>query len=832
MKAVTAPVTFRRFEPVVAPMTVMRKLRTEAESVERLVIRSNYDIPDTSPSIAPCERHVAPPVVAQLLAEMHGMWDLANGGPDPAAYAAIKARDGKTLTSATTDPNNYDQPYFDVNHITVPYNPDPLAVGAAFNGLPGTTAVAPITKVPFFPTGVTFPQSQAFRLAAHAGATRAPNFHTPASGPVLDVYLPKATIATVRLSSYLRPADLDLLGVWGWTSPADQAALGGDATDGQVWPLTPYREIILVHAVRQPLLAPDFGPTPPLTSSRSIGDTTAAITGTTDFDRASTDRIDVRATWSEFVDAGGNPNPDVPLSAAAHIGMIPIANDGTAGNAPVALTHSFGDTKHREIFYEALGTSRFTEYFVERTTVILTGTAAVTLDSAGLVDGSVVVTQPASGGGTTTFELDVDYVVDLVAGTLARTASSTIVSGSSVQVAYLVPPVTRSSFEGTPSGTHVTVNSSARPAAPVVRYTIPAFAFTEGTQADGTFKSVRGGNILRIYLGRPWWSSGEGELLGVALANFVAPVAEFSTQWGRDPLFVGSAIPHTFPQIPDFPLATASGISLSIAEQAGPGVNVVGHTVEYDATRDLWYSDIEISPGQRVPSVHPTRAGSLPARVVERRRVVETRDHRLLASHAGPHDDRHDERDRHQPAQLDPRVGVGLRTDQRSVRPRHEHGGAGRTTDLRRRPRVGRDRTRHRAQPLDRVGRDGVVGEREPQRRTARNVPRRGRGTRAVLRRHAGRRARHAHGVHRHRAPVSASPARPREGRAGSRAADQRKVRAVTAMPGMVDPAAACTARPVAGAGSPRPVAAGRPNAAAPADAPLGPGIPPIGPPK
>ena len=596
VNAVTAPLTFRRFEPVVAPMTLMRKLQTEGESVERLVIRSNYDVPDTDPSILPCERHVAPPVIAQLLAEQHGLWDLANGGPDPAAYAAIKSRDGQTFTSATTDPNNYDQPYFDVNHITVPYNPDPLAIGAAFSELPGATAVNPITKVEFFPTGTSFPKSRAFRLAAHAGTT-APTFRTPSGGPVLDVYLPKATIATVRLSSYLDADDLDLLGVWGWTSAADQSSLQSDATDGQVWPLTPYREIILVHAVRQPLLAPDFGSTPPLASSRAIGDTTAQIAGTADFDRASTDRIDVRAAWNEFVDAGANPNPDVPTSAAAHVGSIPIANDGTAGNTPVALVHTFGDTRHREIFYEALATSRFTEYFVERKTITLTGTTPVTLDSGGLVDGSVVVTQPAAGGGSTTFELDVDYVVDLGAGTIARTPSSAIVSGSSVQVAYLAPPVTRSSFEGTPGGTHVTVQSSARPAAPIVRYAIPAFAFSAATQADGTFKSVRGGNLLRIYLGRPWWSSGEGELLGVALANFVAPVAEFSTRWGRDPVFSAAGVPHVFPQISDFPLATASGVSLSIAEQSGPGVNVVGHTVEYDATRDLWYSDIEIDPG-------------------------------------------------------------------------------------------------------------------------------------------------------------------------------------------------------------------------------------------
>ena len=46
-------VTYRRFEPVPSPVLVPTAPRTPGEHLENLVIRSNYDIPDSDPSIVP-----------------------------------------------------------------------------------------------------------------------------------------------------------------------------------------------------------------------------------------------------------------------------------------------------------------------------------------------------------------------------------------------------------------------------------------------------------------------------------------------------------------------------------------------------------------------------------------------------------------------------------------------------------------------------------------------------------------------------------------------------------------------------------------------------------
>ena len=49
---------------------------------------------------------------------------------------------------------------------------------------------------------------------------------------------------------------------------------------------------------------------------------------------------------------------------------------------------------------------------------------------------------------------------------------------------------------------------------------LPAFAWSDGTSQTGGLVqhvSTRHGNLVRVYLERPWWSSGDGELLGVVL---------------------------------------------------------------------------------------------------------------------------------------------------------------------------------------------------------------------------------------------------------------------------------------------------------------------------
>ena len=74
---------------------------------------------------------------------------------------------------------------------------------------------------------------------------------------------------------------------------------------------------------------------------------------------------------------------------------------------------------------------------------------------------------------------------------------------------------------------------------------VPTFGW-ERQETTNLKTEVRFGNGLMVYLNRPWYSSGEGELLGVVVwQQSAAPPSdeqreaskEFITQWGLDPLW-------------------------------------------------------------------------------------------------------------------------------------------------------------------------------------------------------------------------------------------------------------------------------------------------------
>ena len=111
--------------------------------------------------------------------------------------------------------------------------------------------------------------------------------------------------------------------------------------------------------------------------------------------------------------------------------------------------------------------------------------------------------------------------------------------------------------------------------------------------------------------GRPcgWYSSGVGELLGVALWNGANGVLDdaardkfkaFFTQWGMDPIWKTTDLASA-PAIRHFPDAVAADTRVSLEEasarmadgQAGR-VDVVGFEPEFDASRNLWFADLTI----------------------------------------------------------------------------------------------------------------------------------------------------------------------------------------------------------------------------------------------
>jgi hypothetical protein len=328
----------------------------------------------------------------------------------------------------------------------------------------------------------------------------------------------------------------------------------------------------------------------------------------------------VKADWLEPIDPVNEdlprpvtPIPGVPeanpLQGRADAFEVPLKNTDTSilkglKPPPEKRRHEFGDTKYRSVNYRFVGTTRFREYFpLEEKDVTLTGEAPQLLHPEGVADASEVV---QSLDMSITYTRDTDYKMDYEAGTIARTASGAIGDGQTVHVQFL-PSITRTSPRIT-----LDILNSARPAAPRVLYVIPTFGWTTTPQDTKTAKkkitSQREGRGLRVYMERPWWSSGDGELLGVVLWRAIFPAGQtppipdklkpYVTQWGMDPVWL-SGETKALPGLADFTLSKAEhqASGLTLEEIPGEVFSVAGHEVGFDPDRKLWYCDLVVDAG-------------------------------------------------------------------------------------------------------------------------------------------------------------------------------------------------------------------------------------------
>jgi hypothetical protein len=95
-----------------------------------------------------------------------------------------------------------------------------------------------------------------------------------------------------------------------------------------------------------------------------------------------------------------------------------------------------------------------------------------------------------------------------------------------------------------PLTTVIDIPNSSRPAAPKPLYLLPTFRWGE-QEAGNILSKERRGNGLRVYLERPWFSSGDGERLGVVIRppdiDFESEAGEalrpYTSQWGMDRLW-------------------------------------------------------------------------------------------------------------------------------------------------------------------------------------------------------------------------------------------------------------------------------------------------------
>lgn len=663
--------TYLRYEPVAAPLIVLRDataVTSPGSAIDRIVIRTfNDDISkdEIATDTTAADRHIVPPRTSVEMGERLGMFDDASGKlkSDPATWELIAKLDAGEfdqveiqIAGKIQDPENPDKyPVEPAEKLDpLPYIPDPLSRGAAFRDLPGTPsaaialvaptggAAAPIdydllsdpNPRPGSATMIEFgrdddwQKTAGFRFALREPEADQKDFRPTwdTDARLLTVFLPKGDTTVVPLSSFVTADDLKLMGVWQWlreyieritiTNPQQQYLRPGfpidriahilqRAVEGGHWMLTPPRLITLVHAVQQPIGRPAFGalriehenvgwdPTPlqtepsagrtdptelaPITSWRNLGATDAFVIGALRVHAASTAKIDLFASWDEPIDDIAEKEP-ATASQTAHVDELPLprVNEGYLV-APGTDQRQVGyyDPEHDQICFvragDWIGAPNENQRF-------LSGAAPRHLFN----------------------------------DTKHRRVKYTAIATSRYREYFSAED--NLDFTRASEPVAVDVPASARPLAPSVVYVLPTFGWERQT-ATNLKRSIRFGGGLRVYLHRPWFSSGDGELLGVALWSYANGALgstqrdkfkPFITQWGMDPIWQTenlSGAPATY----NFPDAISTDFAVSVEEKSAGDpatrqhgrVDVVGFPVQFDAERGLWFSDLTINlPGE------------------------------------------------------------------------------------------------------------------------------------------------------------------------------------------------------------------------------------------
>lgn len=616
-------VTYRRHEPVTSPVVYIGDVKgtspyTWAQTSQTAVIRSLGNGSTVDPSET-STRWLTPPRVTPWLVEQHGLLDSA-GRPDPAKYSQIAARDaaqyGPSTPGYSADGDVITFNWSSPTQGVTPFYPDPLGSGVLIRGVPVPSGTIVTEASASF--GGTWPDLVPIGLSVGGSGTPG----ATVSGQVIDLQVAPGRTQYLRISCSIPTSDLDLLDLWSRVSSSASAA---DAAKGAYWQLSPDRRLTVVHAVKQPVSAPYFDSTDAWTATRAQGETPVDLAGTLHLDQPSVESITLTGEITSGIDAGpGTAAPRIETNAAGQIGTVNIENPAPGGPAaatpyPLDAVVQLPDTRRRDLELTATAFSRYAEYFRQERATTTTGAAGgatviVVPDSAGsaqaIVPGSARVSW-ASGGTVVSGTLDVDYTEDPVAGTITLLPSGAVPAGDAT-VSGITTPITLSTTDApaTRQARDIVLPASSRPLQPEIAAVVPAWSWsTPGTPSVGgrAVTSTRSTAALRLYLDRPWWSSGLEEDLAVILrpARGGGAVSEYVTRWGGDPATIsGGSLPANWPAARHFTNAAGSVSGVAMAEDPSLAVDLVRYSVGreaadgsltgWDAQRDQWYVDLEV----------------------------------------------------------------------------------------------------------------------------------------------------------------------------------------------------------------------------------------------
>lgn len=620
-----SPLRYLRFEPVAPPELVPRLRFGPGENLERLVIRStpgksaaeyariSQGAADPLIRFQPyCDRHVAAAKAPLALVEAHGLLDEAIDavrGLDPAAavaaaqtYYELASRESGSFRDApaaqfvvTGEHDGVPQGfvYVDADAVELPYLPDPLCVGAKAGIVLKPGEPPQVLDIRFDSDG-GWDRPLPFRLRLEEDSFTA---EYQSEAKLLRVGLPAGRTARLRLSS-LFESDPEIFAILDWCrqelDPARVEQVYDAIRSGIHWMTAPWRDIVLVHAVQRPLepgeLEFDLHQVPgfpgSLTLARDRGATAAELSGRLTFDPPSTAQLDLSASWDEVED-----DPSQKYDTVDDM-VRPTSREVFS----LVVPEPFGTPWLPEV-------APFIQEVDDRTVDFHTRHPDLQTPEHLRLELLAVATAPG---------LTVPEQRRLQAGAaqLEKLRSHEFGDTRYRRVTYRPSAATRfreyydpemPAADGTSPGEPITVEvlSSAPPAKPSVLQVLPLMDYHQ-THAGGTVTSKRQSLGLRIWLARPWWSSGAGELLAVICGGGgpLSPQSKLSREMTaivQDPTHA-STIPQ--PLTTRSFLASADRIVDNVPLYNSDDVlDIAAFEPTWDSHRRAWYCDIKFATG-------------------------------------------------------------------------------------------------------------------------------------------------------------------------------------------------------------------------------------------
>ena len=579
-QAIVPNIRYMRYEPADTPFLLLGNKMKDGESSEMMVVRSNENISveqyestvGGNKYIPDAIRHVKPPRCTVERATTHGMLDKgfgqANAAQAAAYYQKIVSSKDPLFKEEDNSPNltvfNPDEKLMNVEYLADPMaagvtffvsindpnpklpNPEVLTKRISFYNADDKEVTSDAEANKSFDTDTWF-APKTFRVRLKEGN---PAINWDASSRTLLVTLQKGVIFKMNYASYWRPDDLikksgilDMMGLNNLTG-----TVGQRIARGQHWMFSPWREITFVHAVQQPISVDASGKKYPaivnIVPDRDYGDNFSWLNTQLLIHGPSTGQFDLDADWQDWIDDVNEPALQIVdvKAKVIHFTTPYLVFDYIFGDLNGIKNNPFKALKHT--FNDTK--HRFVNYH------------------------SIATTRYR------------EYFFNLIkekGAAFKLTTEGNILS-------------------------KVNILSSARPAAPQVEYVIPTFEWSRATTGKKTVTGRISG--LRVYLKRPWYSSGEGEQLAVVIYmkaitdNLPGSDKTVYTTWGTDPTKLSGALPNGItPSHTDFVNLKNENkdYPISTVEHPTAKVAVAAYDVKYDEERQLYYADIMFNIG-------------------------------------------------------------------------------------------------------------------------------------------------------------------------------------------------------------------------------------------